>query len=391
MQRAEDQVAGERRLDRHLGHFQIADFADEDDVGRLAQHRAEDLGEREPDCLAHLALIDADEIVFHRIFGGDDLAIGAIELVERAVERRRFARAGGPRHQEDAVGALDDLLELLVVFVFEPEIGDADAHRIGSQNTQHDRLAVIRRQRADAEVDLALIDRQLDAAVLRQALFGDVDAGHDLQSAGERAFHADGDFVALDALAVDAIAHANAVLHRLDVNVAGAVSHGLGDHRLHQLDDRRLRGVVHDVFAHAGDVDRFVDRAVERFVHGLVERLVHRRPALIQRLVDCVLSGAAEEVIQITFDAALGGEHGAEFFGEAEAENVEELEIERIVDGDAQLSLLHAQRQNEVLAHDVIGNQVDGVGRDRALIEIDVFHPMLSRQRLGDLVFVAEL
>ena len=60
---------------------------------------------------------------------------------------------------------------------------------------------------------------------------GDVDARHDLQSAGERAFHAERDFVALDAFAVDSIAHADAILHRLDVNVARPVADGLGDHR----------------------------------------------------------------------------------------------------------------------------------------------------------------
>ena len=49
VQRAEDQVAGEGGLDGHLGHFHIADFADEDDVGRLTQHRPQDLGERQPD------------------------------------------------------------------------------------------------------------------------------------------------------------------------------------------------------------------------------------------------------------------------------------------------------------------------------------------------------
>ena len=48
----EHQVAGQGRLDGDLGHFQVANFADQDDVGRLTQHRAEDLGERQPDLLA---------------------------------------------------------------------------------------------------------------------------------------------------------------------------------------------------------------------------------------------------------------------------------------------------------------------------------------------------
>ena len=103
----------------------------------------------------HLALVDAGEVVFDRVFGGDDLAVGAVELVERAVERRRLARTGRPGHQEDAVGPLDDLLERLVVLFLEAQVLNADADAVGTQNTQHDRFAVIRRQRADAEVDVA--------------------------------------------------------------------------------------------------------------------------------------------------------------------------------------------------------------------------------------------
>ena len=52
VQRAEHQVAREGRLDGHLGHLQVADFADQDDVGRLAQHGPQDLGERQADAVA---------------------------------------------------------------------------------------------------------------------------------------------------------------------------------------------------------------------------------------------------------------------------------------------------------------------------------------------------
>src|SRR4051812_15559798 len=121
VQRREDQVAGEGGLDGDLRHLQVADFANQDDVGRLAQHRTQDLGECQSDRVAYLALVDAREVVLDGVLGGDDLAVGAVELVEGAVERRGLARAGRAGDQEDAVGALDDLLERLVVILLKAQ------------------------------------------------------------------------------------------------------------------------------------------------------------------------------------------------------------------------------------------------------------------------------
>src|SRR4051812_49010457 len=292
MKRAEHQVTGQSSLNGDLGHFQVADFADQDDVGRLTQHRAEDLGEAQPDVLTHLALVDAGEVVFDRVLGGDDLAVRAVQLVQGAVEGGRLAGTGRAGHQEDAVGAIDDLLERLVVVFLEAEVLNADADAVRPQNTQHAALAVVGRQSTYAEVHVGLVDAELDAAVLREALLGDVDAGHDLDTADQRGLHLERDAVALDALAVDAVADADAVLHRLDVDIRGPVTHGLGDHRLHELDDRGLGGVVGDVGADAVDVDRLVDRAVDRLVQRAVDRLVHRAAhavdGLVHRLVDRV-------------------------------------------------------------------------------------------------------
>jgi hypothetical protein len=49
VERREHQVAGERGLDADLGGLEVADLADHDDVGVLAQERAQRRGEREAD------------------------------------------------------------------------------------------------------------------------------------------------------------------------------------------------------------------------------------------------------------------------------------------------------------------------------------------------------
>ena len=88
------------------------------------------------------------------------------------------------------------------------------------------------------------LDAHLDAAVLRQALLGDVQAGHDLDAAD------DGRLEAVDLRrqglglqhAVDAVADAQAAFLRLDVDVAGALVGGLDEDLVDQLDDAGLLG-----------------------------------------------------------------------------------------------------------------------------------------------------
>ena len=76
------------------------------------------------------------------------------------------------------------------------------------EQTQHHRLAVLQRHGGQAHVDRASRTLHREAAVLRQALFGDVQAAHQLQPRDQRA----GDAAAFDALllqdAVDAQTHA---------------------------------------------------------------------------------------------------------------------------------------------------------------------------------------
>ena len=67
------EVAGERGLDGDLGGLEVADLADHDDVGVLAQEGAQRGGEVEPDVLVDLHLVDADEVVLDRILGGGDV------------------------------------------------------------------------------------------------------------------------------------------------------------------------------------------------------------------------------------------------------------------------------------------------------------------------------
>ena len=104
VQRREDQVAGERRLDRHLGGLQVADLAHHDDVGILAHQRTQAGGEgrgRSTACTwvwlnaGSIISIGSSIVQTFTLLGG--------ELLQRRIERGRLARAGGAGDQDDAV------------------------------------------------------------------------------------------------------------------------------------------------------------------------------------------------------------------------------------------------------------------------------------------------
>ena len=222
VQRREHQVARERGLHGDVGRLAVADLADEADVRVLAQHRAQHRGEREADLLVHGDLVDARQLVLDRVLGGDDVHVRLVEVLEAGVERRRLARAGRPRHEDDAVRLVDRVLHRAVGEVVEAQRGEARREVRLVERTHDDLLAVDRREDGDADVDLLAHRLHLEAAVLRDAALGDVEVGHDLDAGDDRVVQGLGRRRALDERAVDAVAQARGLLHRLEVDVGGA-------------------------------------------------------------------------------------------------------------------------------------------------------------------------
>ena len=118
------------------------------------------------------------------------LVVFVLDLQQRAVERRRFAGAGRAGDQHDAVRHADQLAELRVQIGLHAERFERELHPALVQEPHHDAFAVQHRDHRHADVDLAAGNAELDAAVLRQALLGDVQPGHDLQAADDRGLKA---------------------------------------------------------------------------------------------------------------------------------------------------------------------------------------------------------
>ncbi|MFM1945379.1 MAG: hypothetical protein RI897_4361 [Verrucomicrobiota bacterium] len=90
MEGREDEVAGLGGADGDFGGFRIADFADEDDIGVMAEDGAEAAGEGQADIVAGLDLGDAFELVFDGVFDGDDFALSVVGVGEGGVEGGGF-------------------------------------------------------------------------------------------------------------------------------------------------------------------------------------------------------------------------------------------------------------------------------------------------------------
>ncbi len=126
------------------------------------------------------------------------------------------------------------------------------------EQTHDDAFAEQRRQRGNAEIDLAAENADLDAAVLRQAAFGDVELRHQLQARDDGGFQFARRLLLIEEHAIHAEADAEFLLERLDVNVAGALLDGLRDHGVDQPDDgrfaRHVAQVFEIVFVAAGEI-----------------------------------------------------------------------------------------------------------------------------------------
>ncbi|MPM25975.1 hypothetical protein SDC9_72476 [bioreactor metagenome] len=95
--------------------LQVPHFADEDDVGVLAEHPPEGFGEA-AGVDAHLALVDDGFLrfvdVFHRVFDGDHVVPPlAVDFVDEGGEGCGFAVAGGSGDEEEAPSLVGDLDE----------------------------------------------------------------------------------------------------------------------------------------------------------------------------------------------------------------------------------------------------------------------------------------
>ena len=233
--RREEQVSRQRRPHGHLGRRPVADLTQHDDVGVLPQEGTQCGGERQADLLLELHLVDPFERVLDRILDREDVVRQGVQPPQRGVERRALARARRAADQHHAEGPRDGAAVVLVLPCGEAEVAQFQQLDAAGQQSQHDLLAVDRRQRRDAHVELLAVAVVADAPVLRQPFLGDVERGEDLDLVYKRHVLRPLDDVTLGELAVDAHTDAAALFVGFEVDVAGVVAQRLAHQREEEL------------------------------------------------------------------------------------------------------------------------------------------------------------
>src|SRR5262249_50421376 len=85
--RREHQVAAVGGADGNVGGLRVADFADHDHVGGLAQYAAQQFGKAHVDTRVDLRLADALDRILDGILDGVDLAFAVVEEAQTGVQR----------------------------------------------------------------------------------------------------------------------------------------------------------------------------------------------------------------------------------------------------------------------------------------------------------------
>ncbi len=364
--RAEDEVPRAGGLERDLRRFLVADLTEQDDVGILAQHRAQHAPERQPLLLVDLDLVDALELILDRVLDRDDVRLRREDLAQERIERGGLAAPGRAGDEDHALRLLRGVAKQLQVVRREAQAIE-DLHALaGVENAERDLFAVLRGQARHAHVDALVRVPHLDAAVLRQAALGDVELRHHLQTRDQGILNPLREAECLFEDAVDAIAHQHRVGLRLDVDVARPRLDALDQHLVGELDDGRQLGV-------GGDRPE-VSAIVAELVHhqGLAGR--DELQELLERLLEPI--GMLERVLHLV----VRGDDGLHALAGGEFDGLQALEVERVGGDDLDRALVDADRHDLVAAGDGFLQLARDVRVERIGGEIDDAEP----QRLGE-------
>ncbi len=272
----------------------------------------------------------------------------------------------GPGDEHHAPRLLDRRLELGERLGLEAELRHVEHQLVLVEETHDDLLAEERRQARHAEVDVlrhaVVLEADLDAAVLRQALLRDVELRHDLDARRDRVAELHRRLHDVVEQAVDAVADAQLLLVRLDVDVAGALLDRRHQDDVHQLDDRRLLALLGehlgaDLLELLEDLDVAgvaEDRHVLERLAGDLEGARRRRGA--------AAGGLAVVPRDRLDDRGLGRDDRLDVVARHELDVVHGEHVGRVGHRDRQRGAGARERDDLVLLRGLGGNELDDAG-----------------------------
>jgi hypothetical protein len=232
-------------------------------------------------------------------------------------------------------------------------------------------------------------EADLDAPVLRQPLLRDVELRHDLDARGDGVaeLHRRRHDVVEDA--VDAVADAQFLLVRLDVDVAGALLDRRHQHHVHQLDDRRLLALPGERLG--ADLLEVLEHL---HVGGVAERHLFERPGRhVERARPARGRGlrcARVVLLQRLVDGRLRRHDRLDVVARHELDVVHGEHVRRVGHRDRQRRARAAERDDLVLLGGLGRDEPDDGRVDLELGEVDGGHAVLLAQQRRDVVVLDE-
>src|SRR5215472_11433392 len=384
MESGEHQVTGQSRLDADFRGFEVADLADQNNIGVLAEKRSERSGEVQANLLFHLHLVDSTQLKLDGIFRGHDVGVDGVQGSDGGIQGVGFPRTRRTGHQHHAVGFHDVALEFLERRRFETELGHVQAEVFLVEQSHDDLFAVQRGHGGHTKVQFLLLAfgpvLDHDAAVLRQALFRDIQLGHDLYSAGYRVLQAHGRRHDGLQLSVDSETHTQFRLVGLNVNVARAALDGIRQNQVDELDDRSFFG---SFFERRRIELRLLRRQLQFLV--LFGQVFHQVGEFLG-----VGGCASVEPCDGIPNRRFGRHHGFHVETGYELDVVHGENVRGIRHGNGENGTDAGERNDLITRGGVLGNQLDNVGIDFVILQVDRGYAVLAREHAGDVVIADE-
>src|SRR5712664_103001 len=375
----ENEVAGECRLDGDLGGFLIADFANHDLVGVVAQDGAQAARKGETLFLVHRNLRDAAQLILDRIFDGDDFVLVGLDLVDSRVERGGLSGTGGPRHQDHAIGLSNVAAESAGFFRGEADNVQSQAleffrKRFLIEDAENRVFPMTGGHDGNAQIDVAPLVFHAEAPVLGNTALGDVQLAQylDARQHGGMPFLGNGLHGVLQH-AVDTIFDGHFGVTRFDVDVAGAALESGEDNGLHEAHHRAGGAIASQAIAG----DRLVALL---FLLGSLKS--ERLSGLLEHTLR--LLGAFQNVA----DLAGGSDANQKFLSQQEGQLIAHLHLAGVSRGDGQNIVLEFERNEVVAEHQVRGDGTKQLRIDPLLPKIDESEAVSFREFARELAFV---
>ena len=281
------------------------------------------------------------------------------------VECRGLAAARRPGHENDAVRQVEQARQLVAQTAGEPEPLEIEIDRRTIQDAEHDALAVQRGDRRNAQIDLVAADDQLDPPVLGQSPFGDVELRHDLDARHDGRLKPARWSVDLVQHAIIAIADAQAILERIEMNVGGARLHATRDQLIDQSDQRRFAGEILEALGVVLERDFGAAREIGR----------------------CGLAGAVAvsvEPLECRLEIDRKGDRDLDASSRGRSDRRVGETIERIGERERDRSLVQADRQRSCLAQEFRAQALGQDRRVRIILRCDKLQSEDLRRRLRE-------